>query len=111
MAGLDQSAVRPGSAPQPSRAGTEDAPYLEALREYAGRNPGRFHVPGHKGGAGADPGMREAFGESALALDIPALMQGIDVGPEPTPFQRAQELAAEAWGAKRTRFRINGASP
>ncbi|HEY2601156.1 MAG TPA: aminotransferase class V-fold PLP-dependent enzyme [Thermoleophilaceae bacterium] len=110
MAGLDQSAVRPGSAPQPSRAGTEDAPYLEALREYAGRNPGRFHVPGHKGGAGADPEMREAFGESALALDIPALMQGIDVGPEPTPFQRAQELAAEAWAAKRTWFLINGAS-
>src|SRR5205085_6132576 len=26
------------------------------------------------------------------------------------PFQRAQELAAEAWGAKRTWFLINGAS-
>jgi arginine decarboxylase len=110
MAELDQSAVHPGSAPEPSRAGTEDAPYLDALREYARRNPGRFHVPGHKGGPGADPAMREAFGESALALDIPALMQGIDVGPEPTPFQRAQELAAEAWGARRTWFLINGAS-
>src|SRR4029079_12739163 len=79
-------------------------------REYAARKPGRFHVPGHKGGAAADPEMRDAFGEQALALDIPALMQGIDVGPEPTPFQRAQELAAEAWGAKRTWFLINGAS-
>jgi len=110
MAELDQSAVRPGSAPEPSRAGSEDAPYLEALLEYARRNPGRFHVPGHKGGPAADPGMLEAFGSAALALDIPALMQGIDVGPEPTPFQRAQELAAEAWGAKRTWFLINGAS-
>jgi arginine decarboxylase len=110
MAELDQSAVRPGSAPEPSRAGTEDAPYLEALREYARRNPGRFHVPGHKGGPGADPELREAFGDAALSLDIPALMQGIDVGPEPTPFQRAQELAAEAWGATRTWFLINGAS-
>jgi arginine decarboxylase len=110
MAELDQSAVRPGSAPQPSRAGTGDAPYLEALLEYARRKPGRFHVPGHKGGPAADPGMLEAFGSPALALDIPALMQGIDVGPEPTPFQRAQELAAEAWGAKRTWFLINGAS-
>ena len=107
---LDQSAVRPGSAPEPSRAGSEEAPYLEALLEYARRNPGRFHVPGHKGGPAADPGMLEAFGSAALALDIPALMQGIDVGPEPTPFQRAQELAAEAWGAKRTWFLINGAS-
>src|SRR3954464_3908656 len=110
MAELDQSAVRPGSAPEPSRAGSEDAPHLEALLEYARRNPGRFHVPGHKGGPAADPGMLEAFGSAALAADIPALMQGIDVGAEPTPFQRAQELAAEAWGAKRTWFLINGAS-
>jgi arginine decarboxylase len=67
-------------------------------------------VPGHKGGAGADPGLREAVGEAALALDIPALMEGIDVGPEPTPFQQAQALAAEAWGARRSWFLINGAS-
>ncbi|TMK68392.1 MAG: aminotransferase class V-fold PLP-dependent enzyme [Actinobacteria bacterium] len=52
----------------------------------------------------------DAIGKRALALDIPALTPGIDVGPEPTPFQRAQELAAEAWGAGRTWFLINGAS-
>jgi len=85
-------------------------PYLDALRAYAVRSPGRFHVPGHKGGAAAAPVMVEAFGEPALALDIPALTEGIDAGPEPTPFQRAQELAAEAWGAHRTWFLINGAS-
>src|SRR5919197_253778 len=110
MAELDQSAVRPGPPKQKERAGPEDAPYLDALRAYASRNPGRFHVPGHKGGPGADPGMREAFGDAALALDIPALMQGIDAGPEPTPFQQAQELAAEAWGAKRSWFLINVSS-
>jgi arginine decarboxylase len=37
-------------------------------------------------------------------------VDGIDVGTEPTPFQRAQTLAAEAWGAKRSWFLINGAS-
>jgi arginine decarboxylase len=85
-------------------------PYLDALRAYAARSPGRFHVPGHKGGAAADPLLAEAFGKRALALDIPALTEGIDAGPEPTPFQRAQELAAQAWGAARTWFLINGAS-
>lgn len=110
MAELDQPAVRPGLPDQERRARPEEAPYLDALRAYAARNPGRFHVPGHKGGPGADPGMREAFGDAALALDIPALMQGIDTGPEPTPFQEAQRLAAEAWGAKRSWFLINGAS-
>jgi arginine decarboxylase len=87
-----------------------DTPYLDALRAYAARDPGRFHVPGHKGGPGADPGLREALGAGALALDIPALTYGVDVGHEPTPFQQAQDLAAEAWGARRTWFMVNGAS-
>jgi arginine decarboxylase len=92
--------------PSPQRA----MPYLDALRAYADRDPGRFHVPGHKGGPAANPEMVRAFGESALRLDVPALTQGIDVGQEPTPFQRAQLLAAEAWGAHRSWFLINGAS-
>jgi arginine decarboxylase len=87
------------------------APYLEALVEYAGRNPGRFHVPGHKGGPGADPGALDALGAAAFDLDVPALIEGIDVGPpDPTPFEQAQQLAAEAWGARRSWFLINGAS-
>ena len=90
--------------------GQDQTPYLDALLAYAGREPGRYHVPGHKGGPGADPGLRELAGEAALRDDIPSLIQGIDVGPEPTPFQRAQRLAAEAWGAKRSWFLINGAS-
>ena len=87
-----------------------DAPYLDALRAYADRDPGRLHVPGHKGGLAVDPGLLDAIGERALAMDIPALTQGIDIGPEPTPFQRAQALAADAWGAARSWFLINGAS-
>ena len=86
------------------------APYLEALLEYAARDPERLHVPGHKGGQAADPLLRKAIGEPALALDIPALTWGIDVGAEPTPFQEAQSLAAEAWGAARSWFLCNGAS-
>jgi arginine decarboxylase len=86
------------------------APYLDALSEYAARAPARLHVPGHKGGPGADPDLLSALGEPALSLDIPALTQGVDVGVEPTPFEQAQRLAAEAWGAKRAWFLINGAS-
>jgi arginine decarboxylase len=86
------------------------APYLDALRGYADREAGRFHVPGHKGGPGADPGLVKAIGERALEMDIPALIEGIDAGPEPTPFAEAQTLAAEAWGAQRTWFITGGAS-
>jgi arginine decarboxylase len=89
-----------------------DTPYLDALVELASREPGRFHIPGHKGGTGADRGLREAIGEGALALDFPAGTEDVDIGPDPldTPFQRAQRLAAEAWGARRSWFLVNGAS-
>ena len=96
--------------PQPATPDPAVAPYLEALRAYADREPGRFHVPGHKGATGADPGLVEAIGERALEMDIPALIDGIDAGPEPTPYQQAQALAAEAWGARRTWFVTGGAS-
>ncbi len=86
------------------------APYLEALSDYARRDPARLHVPGHKGGRGAEEQLLEALGEKALAMDIPALTYGIDIGPDPTPFERAQRLAAQAWGARRTWFLVNGAS-
>jgi arginine decarboxylase len=92
------------SADQPT------APYLEAVVAYATRGSTRFHVPGHKGGAGADPGLRAALGWSALTADIPQDIEGIDLGPEPTPYQRAEQLAAEAHGAARTFFLTNGAS-
>ncbi len=91
-------------------ADQQQTPYLDALRAYAARDPARLHVPGHKGGPAADHELLEAIGERALSLDIPALTYGIDVGVEPTPFELAQQLAAEAWGAKRAWFLINGAS-
>ncbi|MGO9489178.1 MAG: aminotransferase class I/II-fold pyridoxal phosphate-dependent enzyme [Solirubrobacteraceae bacterium] len=86
------------------------APYLDALNHYADRDPARLHVPGHKGGPGADPGLIDSIGQRALAMDIPALTYGIDVGVEDTPFEQAQLLAAQAWGARRAWFLVNGAS-
>jgi arginine decarboxylase len=86
-----------------------EAPYLDAVVSYVARNPGRFHIPGHKG-TGADPGLIAALGEAAVLHDVPPSIEGIDVGPEPTPFQRAQHLAADAWGARRSWFLVNGAS-
>ena len=86
------------------------APYLDAVVAYAFRGTARFHVPGHKGGPGADQGVRKAIGIDALAADVPLLIHGIDVGPEPRPYERAERLAAEAYGAGRTWFLTNGAS-
>src|SRR5881275_2326193 len=99
----EEPAVRQ-APPQPS------APYLEAVTAYGFRGSSRFHVPGHKGGDGADPGLRTAFGDRALLLDVPLDIEGIDLGPSPTPYERAEQLAAEAYGAERTWFLTNGAT-
>jgi lysine decarboxylase len=86
------------------------APYLDAVVAYGFRGPGRFHVPGHKGGPGADPGLRYALGDRALGIDIPQDIHGVDLGPQPTPYERAEALAAEAYGAARSWFLTNGAT-
>src|SRR3954468_4339053 len=96
--------VGPTSNEQPN------APYLEAVVAYAFRAPARYHVPGHKGGPGADPGLRKAIGTDALAADVPQDIHGIDLGPSPTPYERAEGLAAEAFGAERSWFLTNGAT-
>src|SRR3954467_15104469 len=100
----DDPHVGPTSNEQPN------APYLEAVVAYAFRAPARYHVPGHKGGPGADPGLRKAIGTDALAADVPQDIHGIDLGPSPTPYERAEGLAAEAFGAGRSWFLTNGAT-
>jgi lysine decarboxylase len=84
-------------------------PYLDALVAFAARDAARYHVPGHKGGLAGGQVLREHLGH-ALPLDVPACTQGIDVGVEPTPLHEAEALAAEAWGAAKTWFLVNGAS-
>src|SRR6195952_5286515 len=90
--------------------GQDSTPYVDALLAYSALETGRFQVPGHKGGLAADPAMVELVGMTGLINDIPSITEGVDIGPEPTPFQQAQLLAAEAWGASRTWFLVNGAS-
>ena len=42
----------------------DSTPYVDALLAYSARDPGRFQVPGHKGGPGADPAMRALVGQA-----------------------------------------------
>ena len=102
--------VSAASSTPATRRELPTAPYLDAIVSYGFRGSVRFHVPGHKGGPGADPGLRSAMGERALALDICQDIEGIDVGPSPTPYERAEELAATAYGAGQTWFLTNGAT-
>lgn len=91
-------------------ADQSQTPYASALEAQALRDTVNLMVPGH----GATPeGLSERLGEfcgsRALALDIPPLIEGIDVGPE-SPLVHSTRLAADAWSARRTWFLANGAS-
>ena len=108
MSGSGEAEVRPAVAAHVPEQPV--APYLDAVVEYAFRGAARYHVPGHKGGPGADPGVAKAIGLDALAADVPQLIHGIDLGPSPTPYERAEAMAAEAFGAARTWFLTNGAT-
>lgn len=86
------------------------APYAEAMRAYGEAPWLRLHVPGHAGDPHRHPSVAEWFGDRVLRLDVPPMIEGVDVGPEPTPLTQAQDLAARAWGASRTWFLTNGGS-
>ncbi|WP_369696165.1 aminotransferase class I/II-fold pyridoxal phosphate-dependent enzyme [Brevibacterium sandarakinum] len=89
---------------------TTHAPYADALAAAAKRDSLFLSTPGHGGTTtGISAGQAEFFGEHILSLDIPPLFDGIDLGVD-TPKDEALQLAAEAWGARRTWFLTNGSS-
>lgn len=85
-------------------------PYADALDRYVARDPLQLMVPGHGGSDfGISERLSEFFGERTLRLDVPMLIDDIDLGDD-SPLDQALALAADAWGAKRTWFLTNGAS-
>lgn len=85
------------------------APYAEALRAHSETDWLRLNVPGHSAAPQRFGALAELVGYTPLALDVPPLLDGIDLGPG-SPLDRALVLAAQAWGARRTWFLTNGAS-
>ena len=85
-------------------------PYADALERFVAREPVQLMVPGHGGtDHGISSRLADFLGERSLRLDVPMLIEGIDLG-EDSPLDQALELAADAWGARRTWFLTNGAS-
>lgn len=85
-------------------------PLFSGLLAHAKKDPVQFHIPGHKKGAGIDPDFREYIGDNALAIDL------INIGPLDDLHQpkgiikEAQDLLAEAFGADKTFFSVQGTS-
>ncbi|TYP49237.1 aminotransferase class I/II-fold pyridoxal phosphate-dependent enzyme [Thermosediminibacter litoriperuensis] len=86
----------------------QETPLFTALKKYVQDRTISFHVPGHKGGRGI-PEFREFVGDNILAIDVTAGILELDNVCNPLGvIKRAEELAADAFGADHAHFLVNG---
>jgi len=87
-----------------------EAPYLEALHDYVVHGVLPFHTPGHHQGRGAPANLVKLLGKRALQADITQVLGMDDIHRPHSVTRRAQELAAEAYGADHSYFLVNGST-
>lgn len=87
----------------------DEAPYADALSAFAAQGRSRFTTPGHQADPDAQPPLAAWLGRRALELDVQPTVLGVDQGPD-NALDRSLELAARAWGSRRTWFLTNGSS-
>lgn len=89
------------------KADQNKTPLFNAVKKYVDDRVIQFHVPGHKQGRGI-PELREYLGEHALQMDVNG-MEDLDYANNPTGvILEAEELLADAFGAQRAFFLVNG---
>src|SRR3954468_3025520 len=88
----------------------ESVPIADAMRAYHERGMLSFGIPAHSGGRGPKPEFVQWLGKDAARFDLP-MSHGVDTRNHVWAVQQtAQELFAEAVGAKETLFSTNGSS-
>lgn len=85
----------------------EHAPVLEALNRYKSMRVVPFDVPGHKRGKG-NRELTEFLGEKCLTVDVNSMKPLDNLCHPVSVIKEAEELAAEAFGAKYAFFMVNG---
>lgn len=87
------------------------APIVEALKQAYNNPTYQFHIPGHTKGLGTLPDFRKLVGKKALMVDTTDEFDNLGtLTPATGPIKEAEELAAQAFGAKRTFFLLNGST-
>jgi len=87
-----------------------ETPLFSGLIEHAKKDPVQFHIPGHKKGVGLDPEFREYIGENVFKIDLINISPLDDLHQPKGMIKKAQDLAAEAFGADHTFFSVQGTS-
>lgn len=87
------------------------APLVEALKQTIERPTYQFHIPGHTKGHGVYRAFRKLIGKKALLIDTTDEFDNLGTLNPPTgPIKQAEDLAAKAFGAKKTFFLLNGST-
>ncbi|MEM9534100.1 MAG: aminotransferase class I/II-fold pyridoxal phosphate-dependent enzyme [Cyanobacteria bacterium P01_E01_bin.45] len=86
------------------------APLFDAIRNYAALPKAAFHTPGHKQGTGISPELLEFLGENVFRSDLTELPEVDNLHDPDSVIREAQELAAQAYGADRSWFLVNGST-
>jgi len=84
-------------------------PIQEALARYRRDRIVSFDVPGHKQGRG-NPALTEFLGEQCISVDVNSMKPLDNLSHPVSVIKEAEELAAEAFGAKAAFFMVNGTS-
>jgi len=85
-------------------------PLFDALMKYVENETIPFHVPGHKKGVGIDEEYKAFIGYNPFKIDV-TVFKSVDSLHHPTgAIKKAQELAADAYGADASFFSIHGTS-
>jgi arginine/lysine/ornithine decarboxylase len=85
-------------------------PLLDALRDRTNHPHAPFYAPGHKRGQGISGPLVDLFGATVFRSDLPELPELDNLFNPEGAIAEAQDLAAEAFGAKSTRFLVNGST-
>src|SRR5207248_7792376 len=94
----------------PARRAQDAAPIGDAIQDYRRRGMLSFSIPAHAGGRGPAPEFTRWAGLDCARADLP-MSHGVDTRDRAWQVQStAQELFAEAVGAKQTLFSTNGSS-
>lgn len=87
------------------------APLVEALKNAFQHPTYQFHIPGHTKGESIYPEFKKLVGKNALIVDTTDEFDNLGtLHPATGPINEAQELAALAFGAKKTFFLVNGST-
>src|SRR3954447_24529227 len=94
----------------PASKSQDAAPIADAMQAYWDRGMLTFSIPAHSGGRGPAPEFTRWAGMEAARSDLPG-SHGLDTRDRAWQVEStAQELFAEAVGAKQTLFSTNGSS-